>query len=70
LGSVTFVSSFGFSAGAMMSSGSLRAFAMAVTFAMLGVSALAAARLGFRLAAFSRSVAAVAPRRYPIANDH
>lgn len=69
LSAFTFVSSFGFAAGAKMSSGDLRAFAIAVTIAMLGVSALAFARLGFRLAAFSRSVAGSAKRRYPVAND-
>ena len=67
---VSFVSSFGFAAGAMISTGDLRGFATAVTFALLGVSALALTRLGFRLAAFSRSVAAETPRRYPVANDH
>jgi hypothetical protein len=68
--SVTFVSSLGFAAGAAMSSGDLRTFAIAVTFATLGVSGLAITRLGLRLAAFSRSVADDAPRRYPVANDH
>lgn len=69
LSAFTFVSGFGFAAGAKMSSGDLRAFAIAVTIAMLGVSALAFARLGLRLAAFSSFVAGGAKRRYPVAND-
>jgi hypothetical protein len=69
LGSFTFVSSSGFAAGATMSSGDLRAFAVAATFALLCVSGLAFMRLGFRLAAFSRSIADETPRRYLVAND-
>lgn len=67
---VNLVSSFGFAAGAMMSAGDLRAFAIAVTCVTLSVSGLAFTRVGFRLAAFSSSISDDPPRRYPVANDH
>jgi hypothetical protein len=74
LSSFTLMASFGFAAAAAISSGDLRAFAIAVTFATLGVSALAATKLAFRLGAFSASIADDAferepARRYPVAND-